>query len=69
MLDKIIVSFDRKTVTLVYTDRQPMTLTSDRGLALELLDEFMNPITSECQTWSQYTRSLEDTQVLTLEAV
>ena len=72
MLDKIYYKSDSEVI-LYYTCRPPVTLHHDGGRVIELLDEFLAPLSSQCITFSEYRRalknSLEDTVVIYLDEV
>lgn len=72
MLDTIYYRSEREVV-LIFTDRSPFTLYSSSGRVIELLDEFLAPINTECATlteWNQRLKAAEgDTQIIDLDKV
>ena len=72
MLDKIYYKSD-KEVVLIFTHRIQATLWSSNGKVLELLDEFLAPLSSSCETMSEYVYRLkvekEDTVIINLDKV
>ena len=67
MLDKILYINSRE-VRLYFTHRPIATLYSSKGDILTLLNEFLAPLSSQCDTLSQYLRvvatSQDDTPVI-----
>lgn len=72
MLDKILYVNDCE-VKLYYTHRSMVTLYNSNGNILAMLDEFLAPLDSHCETLSEYTRmeavSQEDTLIIPLDKV
>lgn len=73
MVDKIIYK-SANEVVIIFTDRSPFTVTSDRGDALTLADQLLCPFNAAGITsLAQYRRveavSEEDTQVINLDEV
>lgn len=72
MLNKIYYR-SNKEVVLIFTHRSPVALWSSDGKVLELMDEFLAPLHSECATLSEWNRRVqsgqEDTQVINLDEV
>jgi hypothetical protein len=69
MIDKIMLSQDRKQIVIYYTDRPNFGLYHSEAKVLDLLAWFLTPINSTCYdiTWNGYMSSQEDTAVINLE--
>lgn len=72
MLDRIMY-VNETEVRLIFTHRTPVTLYNSSGNILKMLDEFLAPLDSHCETLTEYHRMLavsqEDTQIIPLNLV
>lgn len=72
MLDKVFYRNECEVV-LIFTHRSAVTLYHSEGKVMELLDEFLAPLGSNCITLSEFKHrvkmSEEDTVIIDLEEV
>ncbi len=67
MIDRIVLSQDRNTATLVYTDRASKTISSDNGNVLDLVIFLLTPNCNHEVNYSSYINSLGDTAIVNIE--
>ena len=69
MIDKIMLSQDRTTATIYYTNRGNFNLYHSEAKVLDLLAWFLLPIESTCYdiTWTGLISSQEDTAIINIE--
>jgi len=72
MIDKIYYK-SNKEVIIYFTNKKQFTLYSSNGQVIDLLDELMVPVNSNCTTLSEWEHrvkiSKEDTQEIHLNKV
>lgn len=72
MLDKVYYKNECE-VMLIFTHRSAVTLYHSEGKVMELLDEFLAPLGSDCITLSEFKNRVkiaeEDTVIIDIEEV
>ena len=66
LIDKIVVSQDKKTAIIYYTDNTILNLYHSENKVLDLIAVIYSP-KSHCDTWESYTASFEDTQSINID--
>lgn len=70
MLDKIVLSQDRRTARLTYTDKRSVRLYSDNAEVVDLVWWVcFKPFESRVETFKQALGTIEDTQVINIGEV
>jgi len=71
MLDKVL--YVNKNHVVIYYTTHMITVTSDCGDAMDIVDRLLAPFASRCETYSEFLyvlgRSKEDTLIIDMEEV
>lgn len=60
LIDKVVISQDRKSGIIYYTDNTMVNLSHSENGVLDLIAIIFSP-KSHCDTWASYSASFEDT--------